>query len=75
MTDQKVDVEMLRVITAGGPMRVVVTTPAKKSTEEIALMSPAERLDYARSHDQKPFLPDGRRQNDAAMPPWKDPRI
>jgi hypothetical protein len=75
MTDQKVDVEMLRVITAGGPMRVVVTTPAKKSAEEIALMSPAERLDYSRLFDQKPFLPDGRRQDNATMPPWKDPRV
>jgi hypothetical protein len=33
-----------------------------KSLEEIAKMSWAERLDYARKFDQ------------ASMPPWRDPR-
>ena len=33
-----------------------------KSLEEIARMTPAQRLDYARLFNQ------------AAMPPWKDPR-
>jgi hypothetical protein len=33
-----------------------------KSPEEIARMSPAQRLDYARLWDQ------------SRMPPWKDPR-
>jgi hypothetical protein len=33
-----------------------------KSAEEIAHMTPAQRLDYARLFDQ------------STMPPWKDPR-
>jgi uncharacterized protein YeaO (DUF488 family) len=37
--------------------------PARRlSSEQIAKLSPAERLDYARQWDQK------------AMPDWKDPR-
>jgi hypothetical protein len=37
-------------------------TATLKSPEEIARMTPAQRLDYARLWDQ------------SRMPPWKDPR-
>jgi hypothetical protein len=36
--------------------------PTLRSPEEIARMSPAQRLDYARLWDQ------------TKMPPWRDPR-
>jgi hypothetical protein len=36
--------------------------PTLRSPEEIARMTPAQRLDYARLWDQ------------SRMPPWKDPR-
>lgn len=36
--------------------------PTPKSADEIARMSPADRLDYARRFDQ------------SRQPPWKDPR-
>jgi hypothetical protein len=36
--------------------------PTPKSAAEIARMSPADRLDYARRFDQ------------SRQPPWKDPR-
>jgi hypothetical protein len=36
--------------------------PARPAVQESAKMTPAQRLDWARSHDQ------------TKMPPWKDPR-
>jgi|SoimicMinimDraft_4_1059732.scaffolds.fasta_scaffold242411_2 hypothetical protein len=36
--------------------------PGRRSPEEVAKMSPRERLDYARSFDQ------------SRMPEWRDPR-
>jgi hypothetical protein len=37
-------------------------TPVAKSADEIARMTPAERLDYSRQFNQ------------SKMPPWQDPR-
>jgi hypothetical protein len=62
MSDQKVFADVLAVVTAGGPMRVIKTTDGKKSPEEIGLMTPAERLNWNRTFDQ------------SKMPDWKDPR-
>jgi hypothetical protein len=78
--DQKisVDIDIARVMTANGPLRVFATgdnAPAKISDDEFGRLPPAERLDRVRQFNQKQFLADGRRQDDAAMPPWKDPRI
>ena len=39
-----------------------VEQPQRLSSEQIAKLSPAERLDYARQWDQN------------SMPAWKDPR-
>jgi hypothetical protein len=36
--------------------------PARPAAQEPTKMTPAQRLDWARSHDQ------------TKMPPWKDPR-
>jgi hypothetical protein len=40
----------------------VLAGRAQESRQEPAKMTPAQRLDWARSHDQ------------TKMPPWKDPR-
>jgi hypothetical protein len=63
-SDQKVDVDILAVITAGTPMRIVTSTePAsgRVSDDQYKAMTPAQKLDYARSFDQSQFLPHGRK--------------
>jgi hypothetical protein len=62
MSDQKIDVDVLKAMTAGGPMRVITSADNRKSPEEIARMSAAERLDWNRTLDQ------------SKMPDWRDPR-
>lgn len=54
---QKVDADVLKTMTAGGPMRVVTSTEpqGKVSDEQYKAMTPAQRLDYARSFDQSQF--------------------
>jgi hypothetical protein len=47
---------------AGGREPPEPRGPGMKSAEEVARMSPAERLDYSRQFDQR------------AMPSWRDPR-
>jgi hypothetical protein len=59
---EKVDADVLAVVTAGGPMRVIKATDGKKSPEEIAKMTQAQRLDWNRTFDQ------------SKMSDWKDPR-
>ena len=61
MSDQKFDADVLRTMTAGGPMRVTATgSQGKVSDEQYKAMTPAQRLDYARQFDQKQFT-NGRR--------------
>jgi hypothetical protein len=68
--------EILNAITHGGPLRVVKTGAAevtKVSDEQFKKMSAAERLDYCRQFPQ--HLRKHRRQDDTAMPAWRDPRL
>jgi hypothetical protein len=50
------------VAQAAAVVRAWLAEPVIKPAEEIAKMTPAQRLDYSRSFDQK------------SMPAWKDPR-
>jgi hypothetical protein len=72
--------ETLVAMTKGGAIYAVPVggnsgAPQKVADEVFKKMSAAERLDYARQFDQKQYLPHGRRQDNAAMPPWKDSRL
>jgi hypothetical protein len=46
--------------------------PTVRSADEVAKMTPAQKLDYSRQFKQA--LADGKRQDHATMPEWKDPR-
>jgi hypothetical protein len=76
--EQQRTVTDLVAITYGGPIRAVPVggssgAPEKVSDERFKAMSAAERLDYCRRFPQ--HLPKHRRQDDAAMPAWRDPRL
>jgi hypothetical protein len=45
-----------------GNLKSVGQSPVRLSSEQIAKLSPAQRLDYSRQWDQ------------STMPPWRDPR-
>lgn len=47
--------------------------PRVASHAEFEKMSNADRIDHARRFDQ--VIEHGRRQDDAAMPAWRDPRL
>jgi hypothetical protein len=50
------------VAAAAAIVRAWLDTPVVKKADEIAKMTPAQRLDYSRQFNQK------------QMPEWKDPR-
>jgi hypothetical protein len=75
--EQKASAERLVILTNNDPILRAVPVGGnngpKASDEEVSRLSAAERLDRCRQFQQS--LPDGRRQDDAKMPPWKDPRV
>jgi len=61
--DQKIDADVLKAMTANSPLKVVKAAdgtksqpgPGKLSDAEFSKLTPAQKLDYARSHDQTQF--------------------
>lgn len=76
-TQTKADLEMWKAITLGSPFRVIAAGDnsngvEKVSDEQFAKMTPAQRLDHCRQFPQHKSRE--LRQDNSAMPEWKDPR-